>query len=170
MVIGPVMLDGCPEVYGALTFSSSGDATVLVLVGEQDECLHVHPYCWIPETWLNRFSFNEWHKQGYVRIAPAETIDHRFIAARIHDVYARYQVIKIVLSRLDFSQLRQHLPDAGFDLDLIRSLFRELEEIYVPCNWLKQRIIAHGNHPILSMSDGAITLAMAISAIHLGNR
>jgi phage terminase large subunit-like protein len=201
----PAPLEGL-RVYGGLDLSSSTDLTALVLIGWRDGMWHVHPTFWLPLEGLSEKAatdhvpYDLWHSQGYLQTTPGKTVSYEFVAQHLREMFDRYDIQKLGFDRWNMKHLRPWLLKAGFDDAMIAEYFfefgqgmasmspalRDLEQVLI------EGELAHGGHPVLSMSvantvvarddagnrkpskkrsvgriDGLVALAMAIGVAPL---
>ena len=160
----PTSLDGL-AVYGGLDLSSVADLTALVLIGKRDRVWQVHPTFWLPENGLrlkaqkDRVPYDVWHREGFLATTPGNSVSYEYVAAYLFEVCQTLDVRKIAFDRWNMKHLKPWLERAGFSEQRIEDIFvefgqgtqsmspalRDLEQA------IKEKEIAHGNHPVLSM-------------------
>jgi phage terminase large subunit-like protein len=153
-------------LYGGLDLSSVADLTALVLIGQPDgPKWHVHPTFWLPRDGLEEKSRNDrvpydiWAKKGLLETTEGNTIKYEYVAKVLRDLFTKYNIRKLAFDRWNMKHLKPWLEKAGFSVTMIEDRFvefgqgtqsmspalRTLEE------QLRDKLIAHGNHPVLSM-------------------
>lgn len=157
-------LHGVP-LYGGLDLSSVADLTALVLMGKIESKWHVMPTFWLPEAGLrekaekDKVPYDLWHEHGFLETTPGNTISYEHVAKLLFKIFQEYNIKKIGFDRWNFVHLKPWLLHAGFDDYTITERFvqfgqgtqsmspalRDLEQK------IKEKEIAHGNHPVLSM-------------------
>lgn len=155
----PTELEG--EVYGGLDLASVNDLCALVLLKPDGS---VHPFCWLPEEGLEEKSRHDkvdyvtLAKQGHLLTTPGAAVSYDYVAAFLRDLFNRCDVRSIAFDRALMRFLKPCLVRAGFTEDELTRFIevgqgffgmgpnvRELE------SWLLQRLLRHGNHPVLTM-------------------
>jgi len=160
----PAPLDGL-VVYGGLDLSSVADLTALVLIGKYERVWQVHPTFWLPSTGLrekskkDRVPYDQWRDEGKLETTPGNTVSYEYVARWLKEVCTVYDVRKIGFDRWNMKHLKPWLLQAGFSEMKVEETFiefgqgtqsmspalRDLEQA------IKEREIAHGNHPVLAM-------------------
>jgi phage terminase large subunit-like protein len=195
-------------LYGGLDLSSVADLTALVLIGQPEAAIkrwHVHPTFWLPQeglaekSRLDRVPYDLWARQGYLETTEGSTIKYEDIAIVLREMFSRFNIRKLAFDRWNMKHLKPWLERAGFSVNMIEERFvefgqgtqsmspalRSLEEL------LYDKLIAHGNHPVLAMCamcaivegkddanrklsknkssgriDGLVAMAMAVGVAH----
>ena len=153
-------------LYGGLDLSSVADLTALVLIGQPDtKKWHVHPTFWLPseglaeKARLDRVPYDIWAKKGFLQTTDGSTIKYEEVAKILRELFNKYNIKKIGFDRWNIAHLKPWLEKAGFSPTMIEDRFvefgqgtqsmspalRSLEEL------LRDKKIAHGNHPVLAM-------------------
>ena len=153
-------------VYGGLDLSSVADLTALVLIGQPDgKRWHVHPTFWLPsdglveKSRLDRVPYDLWEEKGFLKTTPGTSVTYEYVAKHLYQLFMQYNIKKIAFDRWNMQHLRPWLEKAGFSINKIEEHFvefgqgtqsmspalRSLEEL------IRDKLIAHGNHPVLSM-------------------
>jgi len=157
-------LHGVP-LYGGLDLSSVADLTALVLIGKVDQTWHVKPTFWLPEAGLaekaakDKVPYDLWHEHGFLETTPGKTVSYEHVAKLLFKLLEEYNIKKIGFDRWNFKHLKPWLLHAGFDEYTITERFVEFgqgtQSMSPALRDLEQKIkekeIAHGNHPVLSM-------------------
>jgi phage terminase large subunit-like protein len=153
-------------LYGGLDLSSVADLTALVLIGQPDvKKWHVHPTFWLPteglveKSRLDRVPYDVWAKKGLLETTEGSSIKYETVAKILRDLFNKYNIRKLAFDRWNMAHLKPWLEKAGFSATMIEDRFvefgqgtqsmspalRSLEEL------LRDKLIAHGNHPVLAM-------------------
>jgi phage terminase large subunit-like protein len=167
----PDEFDAATEVFGGLDLSSVSDLTALVLTAAQGDGFGVQSTFWLPESGLaekaraDRVPYDLWHQQGFLNTTPGASIEYEFVAARLREVFDRYNVRAIAFDRYNMRFLKPWLERAGFtpeEMDRfiefgqgfqsMSPALRELESL------LLARKLKHGNHPVLTMCAANATV------------
>jgi phage terminase large subunit-like protein len=169
--VGP--LDGL-TLYGGLDLSEVADLTALVLIGKRDGKWRVQPTFWLPGEGLSeratvdKVPYDLWRQRGYLETTPGKTVSYEYVANRLRELFARYDVAKIGFDRWNFRHLKPWLSQTGFsELELkdkwvefgqgVQSMspaLRDLEQIVLDGQ------LAHGDHPILNMCVNNTVIAL----------
>lgn len=153
-------------LYAGLDLSSVADLTALVMIGQPDaKKWHVHPTFWLPKEGLaeksrnDRVPYDVWAQQGHLQTTDGNSIKYEYVAQVLRDLFTRYNIRKLAFDRWNMKHLKPWLEKAGFSPNMIEDRFvefgqgtqsmspalRSLEEL------LRDKMIAHGNHPVLAM-------------------
>jgi phage terminase large subunit-like protein len=154
-------------LYAGLDLSSVADLTALILIGQPTGkgAWHVHPTFWLPSEGIaeksrnDRVPYDLWAEQGHLQTTPGPTISYEYVANHLRELFTRYNIRKLAFDRWNMAHLRPWLEKAGFSVMMIEDRFvefgqgtqsmspalRSLEEL------LREKKLAHGNHPVLSM-------------------
>jgi phage terminase large subunit-like protein len=171
----PAPLDGL-AVYGGLDLSSVADLTALVLIGKKDRVWQVHPTFWLPAYGLrekaqkDRVPYDVWKEDGFLETTEGNTISYEYVAKWLFHLYEIYDIRKIGFDRWNMKHLVPWLVKAGFPEHKLpgqsSSKDEKSEQIFVEFGQgtqsmspalrdlegaIKEKEIAHGNHPVLAM-------------------
>jgi phage terminase large subunit-like protein len=155
-------------LYGGLDLSSVADLTALVLIGRIEKVWHVKPTFWLPSEGLaekaahDHVPYDVWHADGFLETTPGNSVSYEYVARHLHTVFSQYTIEKLGFDRWNMKHLKPWLLQAGFSEQLITDRFvefgqgtqsmspalRDLESA------IRDRLIAHGNHPVLEMCAG----------------
>jgi phage terminase large subunit-like protein len=162
----PLPFSSTTPLYAGLDLSSVADLTALVLIGQPDlKHWHVHPTFWLPTEGLaeksrnDRVPYDVWAKKGFLETTEGSSIKYEYVAYILRDLFTKYNIKKLAFDRWNMKHLKPWLEKAGFSINMIEDRFvefgqgtqsmspalRSLEEL------LRDRLIVHGNHPVLSM-------------------
>jgi phage terminase large subunit-like protein len=158
------------EVFLGLDLSAVSDLTAKVAAGRRDDGVwQIHPTFWLPadglreRARLDRVAYDVWHRAGFLQTTPGRTVEYEFVAQTLFEDCARWNVKKIAFDRWGFKHLKPWLLKAGFTAEQVEGektaifepfgqgfqsmspAIRTVEEL------VKDRRLAHGNHPVLTM-------------------
>lgn len=149
------------QVWGGLDLSEVHDLTSLMLV---DESGGVHSTFWLPAEGLaekarkDKAPYDLWAKQGHLKTTPGKTIQYRFVAGYLREVFDKYNIQAIGFDRYHMQHLKEWLEKAGFsDSEMAKfhefgqgtaSMTPALREFEVK---LFEGQLRHGNQPCLAM-------------------
>lgn len=155
------------RAWGGLDLGATQDLTSLVLIveGEAHEPgaepdLHILPTFWLPEDGLrekaeaDQFPYDVWHDQGFLETTPGRTVNRAFVARRLYEICAPYDLQGIAYDRWRIEELRQRLEEIGDGLPLENwgQGFKDMSPAIDAFEMaLKEQILRHGNHPVLRM-------------------
>lgn len=162
---GPVGdLRGVP-IYAGLDLSSVADLTAFVMIGRIERVWNVKPTFWLPAEGLreksdkDRVPYDLWRQKGFLETTPGRSVSYEFVAAYLRRAFTEYDIRKLAFDRWNMVHLKPWLLRAGFSE-------QEIEEKFVPFGQgtqsmspalrdleqaIKEREIAHGDHPVLAM-------------------
>jgi phage terminase large subunit-like protein len=160
-------LDGL-VVYGGLDLSSVADLTALVLIGKHERIWQVHPTFWLPEYGLrekakkDRVPYDLWQEQDFLKTTDGNTVSYEYVAQHLFEVCNQYNVRKIGFDRWNMKHLKPWLAQAGFSEQRIEDIFVEFGQGVQSMSpalrdlegAIKEKQLAHGNHPVLAMCAG----------------
>jgi phage terminase large subunit-like protein len=148
-------------VWVGLDLSGKSDLTAAVVVAQKERMFHVKPVFWTPEKGLKerarlaRAPFDQWAKDGHIRVVPGASIDYEIVAKDLIEILADCDVRGIAFDRWRIDLFKKELKEAGGgDLPMFEfgqgfkdmgPAVENLEEAL-----LNERIL-HGNHPVLTM-------------------
>lgn len=153
------------EVFGGLDLSEVRDLTALILIGKVDKKWNVHPTFWLPKEGLaakarnDRVPYDLWEQQGHLTAIPGKSVEYRFVAEYLWDLFQHYRIVKIAFDRWNFKHLKPWLLQAGFSEEEVVEHFVEFGQGFqsmspalreLEADLVNERL-AHGNHPVLTM-------------------
>lgn len=157
------------ECWGGLDLSAVHDLTALVLVFPRDDdtrILDVLPFFWLPDDGLeakerkDRAPYRLWRDQGFLETTPGPTIDDWYVARRLEQITADFDLVKIGYDRFLMSKLTGTLrATTDWDNAKIDDLFVPHGQGFLgmmgPINELDKLLLnkrlRHGMHPVLNM-------------------
>lgn len=161
---GPVAGNFDGPVYMGLDLSETSDLTALVMVSAIDGAWHVKPTFWLPEQGLyekarsDRVPYDVWHRDRMLETTPGASIEYEYVAARMRDVFDRYDVRQVAFDRWNWRHFKPWLEKAGFSEEELGRFvefgqgfasmspaLRDMESI------LLNGKLRHGGHPVLTM-------------------
>ena len=157
------------KVYAGLDLSSVSDLTALVVVSESGDVL---PTFWLPEEGIveksrtDRVPYDQWAKDGHLELTPGRSIEYRFIAHFLRDLFNEYDVQALAFDRYNMRFLTPWLVEAGFspeELLKFKSFGQGFVSMSPALRELEARLLGkqlrHGNHPLLTMcAANAVTV------------
>lgn len=142
---------------GGLDLSSKVDLSSLVLTFD-DPPYEVLPFFWTPKNTLaerarrDKVPYEQWDAAGYLESTPGNSIDFRFVATRIAELSALYNIRCIGFDRWRIDVLKTWFDEYGVDIPLlpIGQGFKD-GTLMVECveNAILNAGIIHDNHPVL---------------------
>lgn len=165
----PASLKG-KKVFGGLDLSAVSDLTALVLVSVDGD---VECTFWLPKEGLrekaksDRVPYDVWEKQGYLQTTPGAAIEYEYIAHKLRHIFNVYDVQQLNFDRYAMKFLKPWLTKAGFTEKELGK-FTEMGQGYGSMSIalreletkLLQRVLKHGNHPVLTMCAGNCVVEM----------
>ena len=190
------------RVYAGLDLSSTRDLTSLVLVvRDENDVIQVRPYFWLPDDEIlererrDAAQWRLWADEGFIELCPGKVVDYDFVAERLVEISAKYNVEAVAYDRWHIEHLRQRLEAIGGDNRVFCFVHRG-RHISEPLavRYQGDQVLAaelrHGSHPVLRYCarncvaksdpagnrkidknlstghiDGAVAMAMAIHAL-----
>jgi len=155
-------------VYGGLDLSSVNDLTACVLIGKVNGLWQVHPTFWLPLKGLkdkaraDRVPYDVWYDKGFLKAAPGASVDYEFVAGWLWEQFGKLKINKLAFDRWAFVHLKPWLIRAGFSEQMIEEHFVEFAQgtksmtpaLKVLEGEIRNKRLAHGDHPVLSMCAG----------------
>ena len=156
-------------VYGGLDLSSVSDLTALVLIGKRDRVWQVHPTFWLPSEGLrakskkDRVPYDKWAREGFLETTPGSSVSYEYVARWLYQLFQQYDIRKLGFDRWNMKHLKPWLYNAGFteaqvedDDTKVFIEFGQGTQSMSPAlrdleSSIKERELAHGNHPVLAM-------------------
>jgi phage terminase large subunit-like protein len=184
--------------FAGLDLAASRDLTALVLVfGDDKTGYDVLPFFWLPGDDLlergeaDRVPYDLWRRQGRLLTVPGKTMDPEFVARKLAELHAQYDIKMLGYDRWRVEDLKRELGKVGTDIPLLPH-GQGYKDFSHAVNELERCVVAgklrHGGHPILQWCvlnarttqdaagnrkldkskstgriDGAVALAMALS-------
>jgi phage terminase large subunit-like protein len=110
----------------------------------------------------DRVPYDKWHEEGFLETTPGNSVSYEYVAKWVFHLFEIYNIKKIGFDRWNMKHLKPWLVVAGFTETQIEESFvefgqgtqsmspalRDLEQA------IKEKEIAHGNHPVLAMCAG----------------
>lgn len=153
------------QIFCGLDLSETNDLTAFVMVSFRRGICHVEPWFWLPEEGLaersrqDRVPYDQWHKEGFLRVTPGKSIEYEFVAAQIADIFMERDVRKIAFDRYNMKHLKPWLAKAGLSESMITERFQDFgqgtKSMHPALHTLESILLngnmRHGGHPILQM-------------------
>ncbi|GLI95029.1 phage terminase [Methylocystis echinoides] len=155
----PEALRGRP-CFAGLDLSSVRDLTALVLAFPDDAGgFDVLPFLWLPGDNLraredeDKVPYLAWKMSGHLLTTPGATIDPAFIAAKVAELAAVYDLRMIGFDRWRIDDFKRALAETGAEIPL--EAYGQGFKDMAPAVDLVERLIVerrlrHGGHPILT--------------------
>ena len=144
--------------YGGLDLSATGDLTALLLYFPDDGGA-VLPYFWLPKENIemletqSRVPYRLWAEQGYIELTPGRIVDFKYVARRLAQVAADFDIRGIGYDRWRIKQLQAVMAEDGFELPL-QPFGQGFVDMAPAVDALERLVLArklrHGNNPILT--------------------
>lgn len=146
------------ECWAGLDLSTTTDLTAFVLAFPMDGGkIGLLPHFWVPEEGMRRRSrkdrvpYDVWHKQGWLKATPGETVDYEYVVAEIQELAQRYNIREINFDRWGAPNVRIQLENSGLTMLEFGQGFASMSP---PSKELEKLVLDgrldHGNHPVLS--------------------
>lgn len=154
--------------YGGLDLSSTRDLSALSLYFPEDGGALVVT-CWCPKDNLaereetDRVPYRTWSKQGLIEATPGKAIDKHFIASRLAEAAARFDLRGLAFDRWGMADLKAILNREGIALPLVdwgqgfASMGPAVDAFETAM--LSDRL-RHGMHPVLRWAAGNLVYEM----------
>lgn len=148
------------KCWGGLDLSGKNDLTALVLVFEphDDDAQPVLSFFWTPKDTIrqreeqDRAPYQRWVREGYLTACDGKTINYAFVAQKIGELAAIYDIEFIAFDPYRIEDLERELSSLGVNVALkehgqtFRHMNPALESLE---DALLDRRIRHGDNPIL---------------------
>lgn len=148
------------ECFAGLDLSAVRDLTALVLVFPDDSgAFDVLPFFWLPGDSLkeredeDRVPYWAWREAGHLETTPGATIDPAFVAHRVAEIAARYDLRKLAYDRWRIDTFQKALGDLGAEIEM--EPFGQGFKDFSPAVDIVERLVTdrrlrHGANPILT--------------------
>lgn len=110
------------EVFAGLDLSGKNDLTALVLVAaDNGGVFHVLPFFWTPGDTIkeraerDRVPYVLWRDKGFLEAKPGRTIDYAWVARKLGELHAEYDIAALKFDRWRIDDLVRELDKAGVD-------------------------------------------------------
>ena len=160
--------------FGGLDLSGKNDLTSLVFCAQDDEkIIHTMPFFWTPKEGLrdredsDGAPYRLWVEQGHIQAVPGKTIDYRYVAIKLGELHAKFNIIGIMFDRWRIDDLQRALQEVGVEayidgkedpisggLKLVPhgQGFKDMNPaVEILEDFLIEEMIRHGKHPVLTM-------------------
>lgn len=114
------------QCFGAVDLSGKRDLTARALVFPDDDGGYdAFLEFWTPGETLadreerDRVPYQTWHQAGHLLTTPGATVDYGFVAQRLGEDSAEFDILGMAYDRWRIDLLRQELEAVGVDIDLI---------------------------------------------------
>ncbi|WP_337190877.1 terminase large subunit [Qipengyuania algicida] len=154
--------------YAGLDLSSTRDLSALALYFPEDGgALVIHAWCpkdnMAEREETDRVPYRTWAKQGHIEATPGRAIDKRFIASRLAEAKARYDLRGIAFDRWGMADFRALLNIEGIELPLTewgqgyRDMGPAVDAFEIA---MLEGKLRHGMHPLLRWTAGNLVYEM----------
>jgi phage terminase large subunit-like protein len=147
-------------VYVGLDLSAKTDLTSAVVVFEEDEKVHVHPFFWLPEQGIrdkskrDRVPYDVWADQGHLFLVPGATVDYEFVITKLGEILEESVIMGIMFDRWRIDVFNRDMQRLGMEFPMVPhgQGFRDMSPALdaVEEALLNKRVL-HGMHPVLTM-------------------
>jgi phage terminase large subunit-like protein len=144
--------------YAGWDMSKSQDLTAFVLVfppeDDPENYWRILSRCWCPEDQIEDKSSMEapyrvWEREGFIQTTPGNVIDADFILEEIRHLKTLYDIREIAYDPAYCSNEAIRLQNEGFPMHHFYQSNKNYNEPMIKANdFLKMRILSHGNHPV----------------------
>lgn len=156
---------GDNPVYAGLDLSSNADLTAFTMICLIDGYWEIRTECWLPKEGIiekshhDKVPYDIWAKQGFLNLTPGRTIDYKFVAARILELFNQYNIVSVGFDRWGILALKNALIENGMSASFFDDKFKNhgqgFKDMSPPIKEFERLLldnqIRHGRHPILSM-------------------
>jgi phage terminase large subunit-like protein len=118
-------LDGM-DCVGALDLSGARDLSSLVLAFElPEEVIALLSYFWTPEDTLierarrDQVPYEQWVREGWLEATPGRAVDYGFIAARLGELSARFNILNVAFDPYRIKYFERDLIEQGVEMPLV---------------------------------------------------
>ena len=148
------------ECFAGLDLSAVRDLTALVLVfPDEAGVFDVVPFFWLPGNALreredeDRVPYWAWKTAGHLETTPGATIDPAFVAHRVAEIAARYDLRRLAYDRWRIDTFQKALTETGAVVEM--EPFGQGYKDFSPAVDLVERLVTdrrirHGGNPILT--------------------
>jgi phage terminase large subunit-like protein len=148
------------ECYGGLDLSGKNDLTALSLIFPLDDGRKATlNFFWTPEDTMrergdrDRAPYSRWVQEKKLFAKPGTTIDYRWVAHKIGELAALYDIQAIAFDRWRIDDLQRELDDIGVQVELIPhgQGYKDMDvAIEALEDDLLEHRLMHDNHPVLT--------------------
>jgi phage terminase large subunit-like protein len=155
----PESLDG-RMVYVGLDLSAKTDLTSAVVIFEDGDNVHVHPFFWLPEQGIkdkakrDRVPYDVWADQGFLFLVPGATVDYEFVITKIAEICEQSVIMGIMFDRWRIDVFNRDLQRMGIEFPMVphgqgfKDMSPALDAVEEA---LLNNRVRHGMHPVLTM-------------------
>ena len=157
--------EGWGLAYGGLDLSETNDLTAFVLISPVNGITNVRAKFWLPGEGLeersrqDRVPYDVWHEEGFLSVTPGRSIEYRYIAEYLANLFQIEDIRKIGFDRWNMRHLRPWLIEAGLSDAFIDDRFVDFGQGYVSMSPALRTLeslllngkLRHENHPLLTM-------------------
>lgn len=117
---------GRPRAYAAIDLSGKRDLSALAVAIEAGDGLDLETEFWLPKDLVaekikgDRAPYDVWEREGFIVATPGSSIDFGYIAKRLGEIQARYELQWVGFDPYRIDDLKRELDDQGLtDLPLV---------------------------------------------------
>jgi phage terminase large subunit-like protein len=157
--------EGWDVCFGGLDLSEVNDLTAFILVSPVKGITNVRAKFWLPEegiiekSRMDRVPYDIMADEGYLSLTPGRSIEYKFVAEYLYDVFQTENIRKIAFDRWNMRHLKPWLIEAGMTEAFIEDRFVEFGQGYVSMSPALRTLEAillngkmrHGNNHTLTM-------------------
>ena len=153
------------ECFAGLDLASTRDVSALVLAFPSEDGVRVLPIFWVPEDTMrarvarDRVPYDEWAKDGLVRLTPGNVCDYDRVRADIQALAQQYQIREIGYDKWNATQLVTQLVEDGAEcvpisqgVVQLTAATKELDKLVASGR------LHHGGHPVLRWMAGNVAI------------
>jgi len=167
--------------YGGLDLSGKNDLTSLKLIFDPDDDGKKAVLCffWTPQAKLrerghrDRAPYQQWVDEGFIIATPGATIDYAFVAQKLGELTALYDIKAVAFDRWRIEDMKRELEAAGVDIALVEHAqgFRDMDPaIEALEDDLLEKRLQHGNHPVLTWCVNNVRVEKNAAALRMFSR
>lgn len=146
--------------FGGLDLSGRTDLTSLVLTQDQDDCVPVWAWFWVPEKGLlerskkDRVPYDQWVNEGWIRTTPGATVDYEYVAQDMLEILNDFEASSLAFDRWRIELLMKEFEKLGHEppLSPFGQGFKDMSPALdaLEADLLNARI-RHDGNPVLTM-------------------
>lgn len=152
------------RAWGGLDLASTTDLAAFVLLVEpveEGEPWRILPWAWTPadgvarKVSVDRQPYDAWIAAGHLETTPGRAISKLFVAQRVAEISAQFEVQEIAFDRWQFESLRSIADDAGIALPPMVPFGQGYKDMAPAISAFETKLlngeVVHNGHPVLTM-------------------
>ncbi len=164
-------LTGC-DVYGGLDLSGTNDLTACALAFKlMDGRIALKTFFWMPRDGIaekvlkDKVPYDLWEKDGYIETTPGRSVDYRFVATKLGELQARYNISSIAFDTYRIKYLERELDEQNVEINLVphgQGYYKAQQSaLWMPrsLECLEQRVLAQSivivKNPVLTWNSSS---------------